>query len=299
MSPWGAYGRPGPPPSLVHSIHPVWRCGATLFTLDRTLIMGVLNVTPDSFSDGGRTIAEDAIAHGRALAGAGADIIDIGGESTRPGASLVPEDEERRRVLPVIEALAAAGLVISLDTSKAAVARAGIAAGARILNDVAGFRDPEMVRVAAESDVGLCVMHMQGEPRTMQVSPTYDDVVLDVARELSAAVLRLDAAGVSRDRITVDPGIGFGKTLAHNLALIRAGHLLTAQTGCPVLMGVSRKSFLGTLTGKPPTEREFGTAAAVTAAILTGSSIVRVHDVAAQRDVVRVADALRGQGYGV
>jgi dihydropteroate synthase len=150
-----------------------------------------------------------------------------------------------------------------------------------------------MVRVAAESDVGLCVMHMQGEPRTMQVDPTYNDVVDDIARELLAAVERLEAAGVSRDRITVDPGIGFGKTLAHNLALIQAGHVLTARTGCPVLMGVSRKSFLGALTGRPTGERELGTAAAVTAAILAGSSIVRVHDVEAQRDAVRVADALR------
>ena len=260
--------------------------------------MGVLNVTPDSFSDGGRTSVSVAIAHGRALAEAGADIIDIGGESTRPGATPVPQEEELRRVLPVIETLAAAGLVISLDTSKPAVARAGLVAGATILNDVGGFRDPEMIAVAAESGAGLCVMHMRGEPRSMQQSPTYDDVVEDVARELAAAVARLRFAGVAADRITVDPGIGFGKTLAHNLALIRSGHLLTARSGCPVLMGVSRKSFIGILTGRPVQEREFGTAAAVTAAILTGSSIVRVHDVVAQRDAVRMADSLRAQNTG-
>lgn len=270
-----------------------WRCGNARLALDRTLIMGVLNVTPDSFSDGGRTSAASAIEHGFALARAGADLIDVGGESTRPGAEAVSDAEELKRVLPVIEALSQAGLLVSIDTSKPTVARAGIAAGAAVLNDVTGFRDPAMVAVAAGTEVGLCVMHMQGDPRTMQQSPTYDDVVGDVARELAAAVMRLRDAGVELDRVTVDPGIGFGKTLDHNLALIQSGHRLTAETGCPVLMGVSRKSFIGALTGKPASEREFGTAAAVTAAILTGSTIVRVHDVAAHRDVVRVADALR------
>ncbi|MFT7626362.1 MAG: dihydropteroate synthase [Myxococcota bacterium] len=256
--------------------------------------MGVLNVTPDSFSDGGRYAEADAaIVRGRALVAAGADILDIGGESTRPGAPAVSEAEELRRVIPVIEGLRDSAAMLSIDTSKAAVAEAACAAGAAMINDVTGlYGDPAMPAVAAASQALVCLMHMQGTPETMQADPSYTDALADVTQWLAGAVDHAVAAGVQRHRILLDPGIGFGKRLGHNLALIRGCGDLGRALGLPVLMGVSRKSFLGRITGKPVNDREWATAAAVTACVLAGARVVRVHDVASMRDVVQVADAL-------
>lgn len=258
-------------------------------------LMGVLNVTPDSFSDGGRHFATDtAIEAGLRMIGEGADIIDVGGESTRPGSEGVPAEEELRRVIPVIEELRRRSPVpISIDTQKAAVAEAALRAGANMINDVSALRDPRMGQVAARSGVPLVLMHMRGEPRTMQQGEiVYDDVVAEVAEFLSQAIERAVSCGVSRERIIVDPGIGFGKTVEHNLELIdRLGEL--KRLGHPVLVGPSRKSFIGKILDRPPGERLFGTAAAVAAAVLRGADIVRVHDVCEMQQVARVALAVR------
>src|SRR4051794_32639164 len=254
--------------------------------------MGVLNVTPDSFSDGGEWFSfDDAVAHGRELAAQGAAILDVGGESTRPGADPVPEDEERRRVVPVIEALAVAAQ-ISVDTSKAAVARAALDAGATYVNDVTAFRaDPGLAALTAERDVDCCLMHMLGEPRTMQDDPRYDDVVSDVKAFLTERMAFAIAEGVREDRIQLDPGIGFGKTVAHNLELLRRlGEL--CDLGRPVVIGASRKGFIGRLTGRTtPADRVHGTVAANVIALERGASVFRVHDVAASRDALLVAAA--------
>jgi len=274
----------------------LWVCRDREVRLERTFIMGVLNVTPDSFSDGGAYADPDrAIARGLALEAEGADILDIGGESTRPGAAPVAEEEELRRVMPVLTALAQrTRCLLSVDTRHAAVARAALAAGAHIINDVsAATRDPAMAAVAVEYRAGLVLMHSRGEPATMQLQPHYTAVVEEVRAYLADRLAALETAGLPSQYLVVDPGIGFGKTLDHNLALLRALPRLAAL-GRPVLVGVSRKALLGRLTGRErPADRLAGSLAALTAAILGGARIVRVHDVAASRDAARVADALQ------
>lgn len=253
--------------------------------------MGIVNVTPDSFSDGGRWLdPEAAIAHGRALAAEGADILDVGGESTRPGAAAVDAEEERRRVIPVVEALAADGLRVSIDTMKAEVATAALDAGASFVNDVAALRDPGMLPLVAERGCDVCLVHMRGEPRTMQADPRYDDVVDDVRAFLETRAQMAVAAGVAPERIIVDPGIGFGKTVEHNLVLLDRLDELVAL-GFPVLIGTSRKSFLGTIAGRDTADRLPGTIATNVLALERGASIFRVHDVAAVRDALEVAAA--------
>lgn len=260
------------------------------------LLMGVVNVTPDSFSDGGRFLApEDAIAHGKALVAAGADLLDVGGESTRPGAAPVPVEEEIARVVPAIRALAErVDVPISVDTTKAEVARVALRAGATLVNDVSGFTfDPVLPRVVADAGAGCCVMHMQGTPATMQADPRYDDVVAEVIAFLAQSVERAVAAGVAAEQVLVDPGIGFGKTTGHNLLLLRRARDLRVL-GRAVAIGTSRKRFLGALTGKPAPERGVASAASVAVlAVLGGADLVRVHDVAETRDAVAVAQAIR------
>ncbi|MEZ5912602.1 MAG: dihydropteroate synthase [Paracoccaceae bacterium] len=263
-------------------------------------LMGILNVTPDSFSDGGRFLApEAALAQGRALAD-GADILDIGGESTRPGAAPVSEADEIGRTAPVIAALRAGGvaLPVSIDTRKAAVARAALSAGANMLNDVAALGyDPALAGVAAASGVPVCLMHAQGEPETMQDDPRYDDVLLDVYDFLAERVAAAEAAGIARHRIVVDPGIGFGKTLNHNLALLR-GIALFHGLGCPVLLGASRKRFIGTLGQAPEAaDRVPGSVAVALAGIAQGVQIVRVHDIRETRQALTLWQAVTmGEG---
>jgi len=262
--------------------------------------MGVINVTPDSFSDGGRFVnSEAAVAHALRMIEEGAGLIDVGGESTRPGAQAVCAEEEIRRVVPVIEALAARTKVpLSIDTSKPAVMTAAVRAGASMINDVRALREPGAIEAAARTDAAICLMHMQGEPRTMQADPRYDDVVAEVRdflRERAAACL---ASGIEKIRLVIDPGIGFGKRLEHNLALL-AGLPALTSLGWPVLVGVSRKSMFGTLLGRAVDERVAGGVAVATAAVLAGASIVRTHDVAATVDAVKVAVALREAGKAV
>jgi dihydropteroate synthase len=255
--------------------------------------MGVLNVTPDSFSDGGEWFDHDAaVAHGRELIAQGAELVDVGGESTRPGAEPVGESEELARVIPVVEALRSAGAQLSLDTTKAAVAPAALAAGATFVNDVTALRgDPEMAAVVAEAGCDVCLMHMLGEPRTMQADPHYDDVVADVKAFLAGRMEAAVAAGIDEQRIAVDPGIGFGKTLEHNLELLRRIDEIVAL-GRPVAVGTSRKSFLGKITGRDdPHQRVMGTVATNVLAYERGVEIFRVHDVAATRDALAVAAA--------
>jgi dihydropteroate synthase len=260
--------------------------------------MGVINVTPDSFSDGGRFASnEAAVAHALRMVEEGAGLIDVGGESTRPGAQAVDAEEEIRRVVPVIEALAARTAVpISIDTSKPAVMTAAVRAGARMINDVRALREPGAIEAAAKTGAAICLMHMQGEPRTMQVEPRYGDVVVEVRDFLSERAQACLARGIAKDRLLIDPGIGFGKRLEHNLALLAGLPALTAL-GWPVLVGVSRKSMFGALLGRAVDERVAGGVAAVTAAVLAGASVVRTHDVAATVDAVKVAVALRAAGY--
>ena len=266
---------------------------------ERTLLMGVLNVTPDSFSDGGLFLnAQAAIARALEMERAGADILDIGGESTRPGADPVGADKELARILPVIEGLRGKlRIPISVDTQKAAVADAAIAAGAEIVNDVSALRgDPALGEVVRRRRVPLVLMHMRGTPRSMHLGPFAADVMHDVVAGLRAAIRRAEHAGIAKSRLLVDPGIGFGKKYAQNLEVLRCLPEL-ARLGCPLVVGTSRKVFVGwALAGKgepwPASKRLWGTAATVTAAVLGGAHIVRVHDVAEMADVVRVADAL-------
>jgi dihydropteroate synthase len=255
-------------------------------------IMGVVNVTPDSFSDGGRYLdPQAAIEQGRRLVHEGAQMLDVGGESTRPGADAVPVDEELRRVLPVVEGLATTGATISIDTSKAAVAAAALDAGAGYVNDVTAFRgDPGLAGLVAERGVDCCVMHMLGTPRTMQDDPRYDDVVSDVKAFLEERLAFAVAEGVAEERVMLDPGIGFGKTVAHNLELIRRLDEIVA-IGRPVVFGVSRKSFLGKITGREPGDRAVATAAANVLALERGASVFRVHDVRETLDALAVAAA--------
>jgi len=274
---------------------PVWRCGRFALDLSAPLVMGVLNVTPDSFSDGG--LHDDpaaAVAHGERIIAEGAAILDIGGESTRPGSEAVPEAAELARVRPMITRFSSHCTVpVSIDTRHASVAQACVAAGASIINDVSGFRDPAMVQVAAACEAGLVVMHMAGEPKTMQAEPRYDDVVVEVGGYLIAQATVLEAAGVARERIVLDPGIGFGKSLEHNLALLR-GLPQLAALGYPILIGVSRKRFIGELTGvEDPAARVAGSITAAGYAAEHGARIVRVHDVAETVQSLRVAAALR------
>ena len=255
-------------------------------------IMGVVNVTPDSFSDGGRFLDPAvAIAHGRRLASEGAAILDVGGESTRPGADPVPVGEELARVIPVVKGLAGGGPRVSVDTMKLEVARAALAAGAAYVNDVSAFRhDPGMAALVAESGAECCLMHMLGEPRTMQLAPRYDDVVDDVRAFLEERLAFAVAEGVPEERVHLDPGIGFGKTIEHNLALLH-GLPALARLGRPLLVGVSRKSFLGRLTGRGAADRVAATVAANVVAYERGARIFRVHDVAEVADGLAVAAA--------
>jgi dihydropteroate synthase len=258
-------------------------------------IMGVLNCTPDSFSDGGQYLdAEAAVAHGLALWHDGAQLIDVGGESTRPGAAAVPVREELRRVVPVIRELTRQGCRVSIDTTKAEVMRAACEAGAVMINDVTALAgDAEALAVAAETGVDVCLMHMQGTPRTMQADPHYTDVVGEVRDFLARRIEACLAAGVREDALVLDPGIGFGKRLGDNLALIARLSVFRQAFALPLLLGVSRKSFLAALTGAEVGEREIETAAALSVGVFAGADILRVHDVASQRRAARVASALR------
>jgi dihydropteroate synthase len=268
------------------------QCGRFSLDLGSPVVMGVLNVTPDSFSDGGRFVAVDsAVAWAERMAADGAAIIDVGGESTRPGSAPVGEDEELRRVLPVVERLAATlAIPVSIDTRKPGVMRRAIAAGATIVNDVAALTAPGAIEAVAGSGVGVCLMHMQGEPLSMQQRPIYGDVLTEVARFLQERVAVLAQAGVQRERITLDPGIGFGKTVEHNLALLARQRELLSM-GYPLLVGWSRKSSLGALTGRPVEQREAASIAAALAAAQRGAKILRVHDVAATVDALKVGEA--------
>ncbi|HSQ22698.1 MAG TPA: dihydropteroate synthase [Coriobacteriia bacterium] len=277
----------------------MWRCGRYALVLDRPLVMGIVNITPDSFSDGGTFLDPvAALRHGHALAAAGADLVDVGGESTRPGSDEVSAGEELARVLPVVEALALGlDIPVSVDTRHPAVARACVEVGASVVNDVSGFRDAGMIEVAAACDAGLVVMHMLGEPKTMQAEPRYDAVVAEVGAYLAAHAAMLEGAGVAADRICVDPGIGFGKTTEHNLEIIRRLPEL-AELGYPVLVGASRKRFIGEITGESePTRRLGGSVAAALAAIARGASVVRVHDVAETLQALRVWQAIGGETW--
>jgi dihydropteroate synthase len=262
-------------------------------------IMGILNVTPDSFSDGGEWFDYDeAVVHGRALIAEGADILDVGGESTRPGAEPIAVDEELRRVVPVIGALRTSGVQLSVDTMKLTVADAAVEAGATLINDVTAFRhEPQLAGFVADRGCDCCLMHMIGEPRTMQAAAHYDDVVDDVRAFLEARIEFAVGEGVREERIMVDPGIGFAKTMDHNLELLRRLEEIAA-IGFPVVIGTSRKSFLGRLTGREdPHERVAATLATIVLALERGASVFRVHDVAPTRDALAVATAtLRPDG---
>ena len=272
-----------------------WRLPRSRLSEGRTLVMGVLNVTPDSFSDGGKYAAADAaVEHGLRLGAEGADLIDVGGESTRPGSPPVAIEEELRRVVPVVRELARRGKVpVSIDTTKAEVARRALDAGAEVVNDVSGLqRDPELGKVIAASGAAVCLMHMRGTPADMQQHADYSDLLGEVHDELSQAIARAREAGIADDRIALDPGLGFAKAAEHNLLLLRRLRELT-QLGRPLLAGASRKSFLGKLSGKPAAERVVGSLAAAVVAVQNGASMVRAHDVAATREALAVADAVR------
>lgn len=254
--------------------------------------MGIVNVTPDSFSDGGQLHdTQAAVAHALKLSEQGADILDVGGESTRPGATAVPVDEEIGRVVPVIEVLVREGCVVSVDTRRPEVMRAALAAGATMVNDVAALRAPGAMEAVAASGVAVCLMHMRGDPQSMQQSPHYADVVDEVKQFLRARVQVCEAAGIARERLVIDPGFGFGKTLQHNLALLKhLGEL--AELDLPILAGLSRKSMLGTLTGRAVDEREFAGVAAHLMAVTHGARLVRVHNVVAMRDALAIWNAV-------
>lgn len=272
----------------------VWQCGRFALTLDRPLVMGILNVTPDSFSDGGEHEGPlEALEWAERMIAGGAAIVDVGGESTRPGSAPVTPAEELARVQPVVERLVADAVVpVSIDTRHPLVAQACVDAGAAIVNDVSGFRDDAMVRVAAGSGTGVVIMHMLGEPGTMQDDPRYDDVVDEVRGYLDRQAARLVRAGVAESRIAIDPGIGFGKTLEHNLALLR-GLPALVELGFPLVVGASRKRFIGEITGEQvPAERVGGSVAAALWAAARGAAVVRVHDVAATAQALAVTGML-------
>ncbi|RDI99466.1 dihydropteroate synthase [Dyella solisilvae] len=274
---------------------PVLDCAGRPLRLDRPRVVGILNVTPDSFSDGGSYASlEDAVAHGLRMVEEGADMIDVGGESTRPGAAEVPLEEELRRVAPVLEQLAARTSVpLAVDTSKPEVMRAAVAAGAGMINDVYALRRDGALDAVAELGVPVCLMHMLGEPRSMQDDPHYDDVVGDVHRFLTDRLFACELAGIDRRKVMVDPGFGFGKTLEHNLALLRALDRF-ANLGSGVYVGMSRKSMIGAMTGRQqPAERAAGSVAAALIAVQRGARMVRVHDVAATVDALAVWHAVQ------
>jgi dihydropteroate synthase len=270
-----------------------WRCGRFEFAIRRPLIMGIVNVTPDSFSDGGRFFdASTAIAHAHRLIEEGADLIDIGGESTRPDASEVSLDDELARVLPVVDALSEAPVALSIDTSKAEVMRAALSRGASVINDVRSLSEPGALDVVTQSDCGVVIMHMQGTPQTMQIDPRYVDVTAEVSAFLRDRCKQIESAGIARDRIALDPGFGFGKTHAHNFELL--AHLgEVAALGRPLVIGISRKGMLKHATGRSVGERTMASAAAALIALERGARIVRVHDVAATRDALAVWQTTR------
>ncbi|MGE6323029.1 dihydropteroate synthase [Pseudomonas oryzihabitans] len=270
-------------------------CGNRVLVFDAPKVMGILNVTPDSFSDGGRyTAVESALRHAEGMVAAGAAIIDVGGESTRPGAPAVSEAEELDRVVPVIEAIARElDVVISMDTSTPAVMREGATAGAGLINDVRSLRRPGALETAAATDLAICLMHMRGEPGTMQQAPVYADVAGEVGTFLAEQVARCEAVGISRQRLVLDPGYGFAKTLEHNLELFRRQAELLAF-GLPLLVGVSRKSMIGAVTGRPVEGRLAGGLALAALALTKGAQILRVHDVAETVDVVKMITAVEG-----
>lgn len=275
----------------------VLRCADKTLDLTTPVVMGVLNVTPDSFSDGGRFFSvEAAVEQGARMAAEGAALIDVGGESTRPGAERVSAAEELRRVIPVIERLRAhTAVILSVDTSQPEVLRAAGAAGAGLINDVRALREPGALEAAAAQHCAVCLMHMQGTPETMQRAPHYHDVVAEVRAFLTARVAACRAAGIAAERLAVDPGFGFGKTMEHNLTLLR--HLAElAADGAPVLVGLSRKSMLGTLTQRQPAERVYGSIALAVIAALNGARIIRAHDVAPTVDALKVAAAVARLG---
>ena len=267
-------------------------CGKFHFDLSRPLVMGIVNVTPDSFSDGGRHLRlEAALVHSHRLIHEGADILDIGGESTRPGALPISVQEELDRVMPVIEGLRGAPVPLSVDTCKPEVMCAALAAGASMVNDINALQQPEALAAVVASDAAVCLMHMKGSPQTMQEQPQYQDVVAEVVQFLRARIAAVEAAGIARERIVVDPGFGFGKTQPHNLALL---HGLDAFNvlGVPVLAGLSRKSMLGAITGRDVEHRVHASVAAALLAVQRGAKIVRVHDVGATVDVLKVWQAV-------
>jgi dihydropteroate synthase len=273
-------------------------CGSQQLDLSTPVVMGVLNVTPDSFSDGGKYLdVARAIDHAHTMIAQGARIIDVGGESTRPGAASVSAAEELRRVIPVVEAVAKIpDVLVSIDTSKAVVMREAVAAGASIVNDVRALTELGALTAAAATSAAVCLMHMQGQPATMQAEPQYHNVVTEVIEYLRLRIDTCEHAGIARNRIIIDPGIGFGKTLQHNLALL--AHLSCFNVlQCPVLIGVSRKSMMRQLLNRSVDERVYGGVALATAAVLSGANIIRTHDVAATLDAVRVAHALLEYGY--
>jgi dihydropteroate synthase len=268
----------------------ILQCGRFSFELEaQPLVMGILNVTPDSFSDGGRFQSlEFAISRAEEMVAQGVDMIDVGGESTRPGSPSVPVHEELRRVMPALYALQGFGKPLSVDTCKPEVMREAIIAGADMINDINGFRAPGALEAVVEGNCGLCVMHMQGSPQDMQQAPVYGDVVREVIDFLRERVDAMLAAGIARDRICIDPGFGFGKTVEHNFALLRHIGQMQRELGLPVLAGLSRKSMIGAVTGKPVDQRLAGSLAGALACVAHGARIVRVHDVAETVDAIKV-----------
>lgn len=274
-------------------LHDKLHCGRYLLPMQgegfRPLVMGVLNVTPDSFSDGGaHATLELALSHAEQLIADGVDIIDIGGESTRPGSAPVSPAQEMDRVMPVLYALRDCGKPLSVDTRRPSVMREAIAAGADMINDIEGFRDPASLAAVSDAECALCIMHMQGEPGTMQSDPTYVDVVAEVGDFLAARAMAAREAGIAAQRLCIDPGFGFGKTLDHNLALLRQLDALQDRLQLPLLAGLSRKTMIGKLTGKPIEQRMAGSVAAALVAVKHGARIVRVHDVAETVDALKV-----------
>lgn len=270
-------------------------CGSHTLDLCRPRVMGILNLTPDSFFDGGTHVdVERALDHARAMLADGADLIDVGGESTRPGAQLVPEHVELDRILPVVAALAQEGALVSVDTMKPTVMREVIAVGAAMINDVRALRERGAIEAVADSNVAVCLMHMQGEPRTMQAAPTYANVVSEVRDFLIERALVCEGAGIARARIVLDPGFGFGKTLEHNLTVLKHLHVLTGGA-YPILAGLSRKASIGSITGRDLADRLAGSVAAALAAVARGAAIIRVHDVRATVDALKVWHAVDNQ----
>ncbi len=270
------------------------QCGRFTLSLNRPLVMGILNVTPDSFSDGGNfDTASKAVAHAEAMVKNGADIIDIGGESTRPGAEAVSIEDEIARVVPVIAALKSLNVPLSIDTRRPAVMLAALEAGVDLINDIAALEGEGALQIATRNQVAVCLMHMKGEPRTMQTAPDYGDVVEEVTQYLAARRDEAERAGIARNRILLDPGFGFGKNLEHNAALFHAMSGMIERLGCPFLVGVSRKSMLGQITGRAVGERATASVAAAMLAVQKGAAIVRVHDVRETVDALKILHALQ------